>query len=161
MDAANPHLAGQVEQYIYKQLSNFKPVGDKPALRDNAIMAGMAAAIDDQGMRDVAAWYASQKLKPEAAKSEASIELGKKLWRQGDFRKGIPACAGCHGPAGAGLPAQYPRLAGQFAAYTENQLKSFRDETRGNDPEKMMRVLAAKLSDVEIKAVADYAAGLR
>ena len=112
-------------------------------------------------MRDVAAWYASQKLKPEAAKSEASIELGKKLWRQGDFRKGIPACAGCHGPAGAGLPAQYPRLAGQFAAYTENQLKSFRDETRGNDPEKMMRVIAAKLSDVEIKAVADYAAGLR
>ena len=161
MDAANPHLAGQVEQYIYKQLSNFKPVGDKPALRDNAIMAGMAAAIDDQGMRDVAAWYASQKLKPEAAKSEASIELGKKLWRQGDFRKGIPACAGCHGPAGAGLPAQYPRLAGQFAAYTENQLKSFRDETRGNDPEKMMQVIAAKLSDVEIKAVADYAAGLR
>ena len=161
MDAANPHLAGQVEQYIYKQLSNFKPVGDKPALRDNAIMAGMAAAIDDQGMRDVAAWYASQKLKPEAAKSEASIELGKKLWRQGDFSKGIPACAGCHGPAGAGLPAQYPRLAGQFAAYTENQLKSFRDETRGNDPEKMMRVIAAKLSDVEIKAVADYAAGLR
>ena len=161
MDAANPHLAGQVEQYIYKQLSNFKPVGDKPALRDNAIMAGMAAAIDDQGMRDVAAWYASQTLKPEAAKSEASIEWGKKLWRQGDFRKGIPACAGCHGPAGAGLPAQYPRLAGQFAAYTENQLKSFRDETRGNDPEKMMRVIAAKLSDVEIKAVADYAAGLR
>lgn len=161
MDAANPHLAGQVEQYIYKQLSNFKPVGDKPALRDNAIMAGMAAAVDDQGMRDVAAWYASQKLKPEAAKSEANIELGKKLWRQGDFRKGIPACAGCHGPAGAGVPAQYPRLAGQFAAYTENQLKSFRDETRGNDPEKMMRVIAAKLSDVEIKAVADYAAGLR
>ncbi|MFV0371976.1 MAG: c-type cytochrome [Azonexus sp.] len=161
MDAANPHLAGQVEQYIYKQLSNFKPVGDKPAQRDNAIMAGMVAALEDADMRNVAAWYASQKLKPEAAKEEASIALGKKLWRQGDFRKGIPACAGCHGPAGAGIPAQYPRLAGQFAAYTENQLKTFRDETRGNDPEKMMRTIAAKLSDVEIKAVADYAAGLR
>lgn len=161
MDAANPHLAGQVEQYIYKQLGNFKPVGDKPAQRDNAIMAGMVAALEDADMRNVAAWYASQKLKPEAAKEEASIALGKKLWRQGDFRKGIPACAGCHGPAGAGIPAQYPRLAGQFAAYTENQLKTFRDETRGNDPEKMMRTIAAKLSDVEIKAVADYAAGLR
>ncbi len=161
MDAANPHLAGQVEQYIYKQLSNFKPVGDKPAQRDNAIMAGMVAALEDADMRNVAAWYASQKLKPEAAKEETSIALGKKLWRQGDFRKGIPACAGCHGPAGAGIPAQYPRLAGQFAAYTENQLKTFRDETRGNDPEKMMRTIAAKLSDVEIKAVADYAAGLR
>ncbi|WP_415036487.1 c-type cytochrome [Azonexus sp.] len=161
LDAANPHLAGQVEQYIYKQLSNFKAQGDKPAQRDNAIMAGMAAPLSDEDMRNVAAWYASQKLKPEAAKNEASIALGKKLWRQGDFRKGIPACAGCHGPAGAGLPAQYPALAGQFSAYTENQLKTFRDETRANDPEKMMRTIAAKLSDVEIKAVADYAAGLR
>ena len=148
------------ELYSRLEQDNLIPArGQKRLMRP--VFAGMAAAIDDQGMRDVAAWYASQKLKPEAAKSEASIELGKKLWRQGDFRKGIPACAGCHGPAGAGLPAQYPRLAGQFAAYTENQLKSFRDETRGNDPEKMMRVIAAKLSDVEIKAVADYAAGLR
>jgi len=75
--------------------------------------------------------------------------------------KGIPACAGCHGPAGAGLPAQFPRLAGQYAEYTEAQLKAFRVEERANDPEKMMRMIAAKLSDVEIKAVAEYAAGLR
>jgi len=161
MTPDNPHLAGQIEPYLYKQLLNFKATDDKPAARDNAIMAGMVAALTDEDMRNVSAWYASQKLKPEAAKDEASIALGKKLWRQGDFKKGIPACAGCHGPAGAGLPAQYPRLAGQFAAYTEAQLKAFRIDARANDPEKMMRMIAAKLSDVEIKAVSDYAAGLR
>ena len=161
MSSANPHLAGQVEQYIFKQLSNFKSVDGKPAARNNAIMAGMAAALSEEDMRNVAAWFSSQKMKPEAAKDESKIALGKTLWRQGDFKKGIPACAGCHGPAGAGLPAQYPRLAGQFADYTEAQLKAFRAEERANDPEKMMRMIAAKLSDVEIKAVADYAAGLR
>ncbi len=161
MSSANPHLAGQIEQYIYKQLSNFKSVDGKPALRDNAIMAGMTAALTDEDMKNVAAWFASQKLKPEMAKNEATLALGKKIWRQGDFRKGVPACAGCHGPAGSGMPAQYPRLAGQFADYTEAQLVAFRAGTRANDPESMMRTIAAKLSDAEIKAVADYAAGLR
>jgi cytochrome c553 len=159
--SANPNLAGQVEEYLYKQLKNFKPVGDKPAVRNNPIMAGMAAPLSDEDMKNVAAWFASQKQKPAAAKDEKQIALGQKIWRQGDFKKGIPACAGCHGPAGAGLPAQYPRLAGQFQEYTEAQLKAFRVDERANDPEKMMRMIAAKLSDVEIKAVAEYAAGLR
>jgi cytochrome c553 len=158
---ANPKLAGQVEEYIYKQLKNFKPVGDKPAVRNNPIMAGMAAPLSDEDMKNVAAWFSSQKQNPAAAKDEKQIALGQKIWRQGDFKKGIPACAGCHGPAGAGLPALFPRLAGQFQEYTEAQLKSFRVEERANDPEKMMRMIAAKLSDVEIKAVAEYAAGLR
>jgi len=159
--AANPNLAGQVEEYIYKQLKNFKSIDGKPAARNNAIMGGMAAPLSDEDMKNVAAWFASQKQKPAAATDESKIALGQKLWRQGDFKKGIPACAGCHGPAGAGLPAQYPRLAGQFAEYTEGQLKLFRVDERANDPEKMMRTIAAKLSDVEIKAVAEYAAGLR
>ena len=159
--SANPNLAGQVEEYLYKQLKNFKSVDGKPAVRNNAIMAGMAAALSDDDMKNVAAWFASQKQKPAAAKDETQIALGQKIWRQGDFKKGVPACAGCHGPAGAGLPAQYPRLAGQFPEYTEAQLKSFRSEERANDPEKMMRMIAAKLSDVEIKAVSEYAAGLR
>lgn len=159
--SANPNLAGQVEEYLAKQLHNFKPVGDKPAVRNNAIMAGMAAPLSDEDIKNVAAWFASQKQKPAAAKDEKQIALGQKIWRQGDFKKGIPACAGCHGPAGAGLPAQYPRLAGQFPEYTEAQLKAFRVEERANDPEKMMRMIAAKLSDVEIKAVSEYAAGLR
>lgn len=159
--AANPHLAGQVEEYIYKQLSNFKSTDGKPAARNNPIMGGMAAPLSDEDMRNVSAWYASQKAKPAAATDESKIALGQKLWRQGDFKKGIPACAGCHGPAGAGLPAQYPKLAGQFPEYTESQLKAFRLEERGNDPEKMMRMIAAKLSDAEIKAVSEFAAGLR
>ena len=159
--SANPNLAGQVEEYIYNQLKNFKAADGKPAARNNPIMGGMVAALSDDDMKNVAAWFASQKMKPVAAKDEKQIALGQKIWRQGDFKKGVPACAGCHGPAGAGLPAQYPRLAGQFPEYTEAQLKSFRIEERANDPEKMMRMIAAKLSDVEIKAVSEYAAGLR
>jgi cytochrome c553 len=159
--SANPNLAGQVEEYIAKQLKNFKPVGDKPPVRNNAIMVGMAAALSDEDIKNVAAWFASQKQKPAAAKDEKQIALGQKIWRQGDFKKGVPACAGCHGPSGAGLPAQYPRLSGQFPEYTEAQLKAFRVEERSNDPEKMMRMIAAKLSDAEIKAVSEYAAGLR
>ena len=159
--STNPHLAGQGAEYIYKQLKNFKAADGKPAARVNPIMGGMVAALSDDDMKNLAAWFASQKAKPAVAKDESKIALGQKLWRQGDFKKGIPACAGCHGPAGAGLPAQYPRLAGQFPEYTEAQLKTFRSEERNNDPEQMMRMIAAKLSDPEIKAVAEYAAGLR
>ncbi len=159
--AANPSLAGQGADYLYKQLKNFKAVDGKPAARNNAIMGGMVAALSDEDMKNLAAWFSSQKLKPSVAKDESKIALGQKIWRQGDFKKGIPACAGCHGPAGAGLPAQYPRLAGQYAEYTEAQLKAFRTEERNNDPEKMMRMVAAKMSDPEIQAVAEYAAGLR
>ena len=159
--APNPNLAGQHAAYIAKQLSNFKPVGDKPALRDNAIMAGMAAGLSDEDIRNLAAYFSQQKLTPAVAKDEKLIAEGQKLWRMGDFEKGIPACAGCHGPAGAGLPAQYPALAGQYAEYTEDQLKKFRAGERGNDPEKMMRMIADKMSDQQIKAVAEYAAGLR
>lgn len=161
MVSANPHLAGQVEEYIVKQLKNFKATDGKPAARNNAIMAGMAAPLSDDDIRNVAAWFSSQKAKPATAKDETQIALGQKIWRQGDFKKGVPACAGCHGPAGAGLPALYPKLAGQYAEYTEAQLKAFRLGERANDPEKMMRTIAAKLSDAEIKAVSEYAAGLR
>ena len=159
--AANPILAGQGADYLYKQLKNFKAVDGKPAARNNAIMGGMVAALSDEDMKNLAAWFSSQKLKPSVAKDESKIALGQKIWRQGDFKKGVPACAGCHGPAGAGLPAQYPRLAGQYAEYTEAQLKAFRGDERNNDPEMMMRTIAAKMSDAEMKAVAEYAAGLR
>jgi len=159
--SANPILAGQVEEYIAKQLKNFKSADGKPAARNNPIMAGMAAAVPDEEIPNVAAWFASQKQKPAAAKDEKLALEGQKIWRQGNFKKGTPACAGCHGPSGAGLPAQYPRLAGQYPEYTELQLKAFRAEERGNDAEKVMRTIAAKLSDAEIKAVAEYAAGLR
>lgn len=159
--APNPNLAGQGADYLAKQLSNFKSIDGKPALRDNAIMAGMAATVSDEDVPNVAAYFSQQKLKPAAAKDEKLVAEGQKLWRMGDFSKGIPACAGCHGPTGAGLPAMYPALAGQHPEYTEDQLKKFRAGERGNDPEKMMRTIAAKLSDTQIKAIAEYAAGLR
>lgn len=154
--SANPHLAGQGAEYIYKQLTNFKS-----SARNNPIMMGMAAPLSDEDMKNVAAWFAQQKPTGASAKDEAKIAAGQKLWRMGNFQKGIPACAGCHGPSGKGLPAQYPRLAGQFPEYTEAQLKSFRQGERANDPEKMMQTIAAKLSDAEISAVSEYAAGLR
>lgn len=159
--APNPNIAGQHAAYIAKQLSNFKSVDGKPAVRDNAIMAGMAAGLSDEDVKNLAAYFSQQKLKPAVAKDEKLVAEGQKLWRMGDFEKGIPACAGCHGPAGAGLPAQYPALAGQYPEYTEDQLKKFRSGERANDPEKMMRMIAAKLSDQQIKAIAEYAAGLR
>ena len=109
----------------------------------------------------VVAFTDDERLIGDAAKNQASIELGQKLWRAGDLKRGIPACAACHGPAGAGMPAQYPRLSGQFADYTEAQLRAFRAGERANDPAKMMQTIAVKMTDPEIKAVADYAAGLR
>jgi cytochrome c553 len=158
----NPILASQVEEYLLKQLRNFKG-GEKPAARNSPIMGGMVAALSDEDMKNVASWFASQKQNPAPAPAndEAKTALGQKIWRQGDFKKGVPACAGCHGPAGAGLPAQFPRLAGQFPEYTEAQLKAFRSSDRANDAEAVMRTIAAKLSDVEINAVAGYAATLR
>ena len=157
----NPKLAGQIPEYLHKQLRNFKAADGKPAERQNAIMGGMVAALSDDDMKGLAQYYSEQKLKPATAKNAATVELGQKLFRGGDLTKGLPACAGCHGPAGAGLPAQYPRLAGQYAEYTEAQLKSFRAGERANDPNKMMRTIALKMTDAEIKAVADYIAGLR
>lgn len=159
--AVNPKLAGQHPEYIYKQLRNFKAADGKPAERNNPIMGGMVAALSDDDMKGLAVYFSGQKLNPEAAKDAKSIELGQKLYRAGEPGKGLPACAGCHGPAGAGIPAQYPRLSGQFAEYTEAQLKAFRASERANDPNQMMRMIAIKMTDAEIKAVSDYIAGLR
>jgi cytochrome c553 len=141
---------------------NFKPGKDnKPAERPNNVMAGFAATLSADQMRDVAAYYASQKLVPDRAKDKSTIELGQKIFRAGIADKKVPACAGCHGAAGAGIPTQYPHLAGQYAEYIEAQLKAFRSGERANDPNRMMRMTASRLSDLEIKAVANYIAGLR
>lgn len=158
---ANPILAGQGEQYLLKQLREFKAADDKPALRKNEIMGGIASTLSDEDMKNVALYFSQQKLKPSAASDEKLIAAGQSLWRKGDFDRGVPACAGCHGPTGAGIPVQYPRLAGQYAEYLATQLKNFRTEERSNDPASMMRMIADKLSDKQIKAVADYMAGLR
>jgi cytochrome c553 len=158
---ANPKLAGQHARYLYKQLTDFKPQGGKKAARENALMAGMAANLSDPDMRALAAYYGSQELRPAAAGDKDLAVLGQKIWRGGIAEKNIAACAGCHGPDGAGIPGQYPRLAGQFGEYVDAQLKLFRASGRANDPNGVMRGVAARMSDEEIRAVAEYAAGLR
>ncbi len=151
---ANPILQGQHADYLAKQLHEFKT-----GKRANPIMAGMAAALNDDDIRNVAAFYASKQAKPGFAKNKDLVALGEKIYRGGIAAKQVPACAGCHSPTGAGIPAQYPRLAGQHADYAEAQLNGFRAGQRANGP--MMTTIAARLSDREIKAVTDYTAGLR
>jgi cytochrome c553 len=158
----NPKLAGQHSDYLAKQLMNFKPAAaGRPAERVNPVMLGFASAMSPDDMRNVAAFYATQTLKPEKAKNRDTAEFAQRLYRGGAPERGIAACAGCHGARGEGIPARYPALAGQYAAYIETQLKAFRDGARANDPNGMMRTTAARLSDPEMKALADYIAGLR
>jgi cbb3-type cytochrome c oxidase subunit III len=156
---ANPKLAGQHQEYIYKQLSNFKVKPDaKTAERENAVMAGFAGALSEEDMRNVAVYFAAQKPKLSAAKNKETLELGQKIYRGGIAEKNVPACAGCHSPNGSGIPAQYPRLSGQHADYTESQLVAFRSGARKNNAQ--MTGVSSRLSDKEIKAVSDYIAGL-
>lgn len=157
----NPKIAGQIPEYLYKQLREFKSWDGNPPVRENAVMNAMVAGLADEDMKALAAYYASQELQPETAGNLETIELGQNIWRGGIADKGVPACAACHGPNGSGMPAQYPRISGQFAQYTVSQLQMFRDGGRNNDPSEMMRMIALKMTDAEMRAVADYAAGLR
>ncbi len=159
--AVNPKLAGQIPEYLYKQLTKFKAAAGKKAERENPVMAGMVANLSTQDMRNLAAYFAGQVAKPGVAKSKDLVALGQRIYRGGIASEGIAACASCHGPNGAGMPAQYPRLSGQHAEYVETQLKAFRIGARANDPNASMRGVAGRLSDREIAAVADYIAGLR
>jgi len=158
---ANPKIAGQFPEYLQKQLKDFKAQGGKKAARENPVMAGMTANLSEADMKNLAAYFAGQKLKPAVAGDKELAAAGQKLWRGGNAQTGVPACAGCHGPAGAGIPAQYPRVAGQFSEYIATQLRAFKEGGRANDPNGMMRGVAGRLSEREIKAVAEYAAGLR
>jgi cytochrome c553 len=158
--AVNPKLAGQIPEYLYKQLTNFKAAEGKKAERENPVMAGMVASLSPEDMRNLAAYFAGKAAKPGAAKNKDLVALGQKIYRGGIANKGVAACASCHGPNAAGMPAQYPRLSGQHFEYIEAQLKAFRSGERANDPNGSMRGVAGKLSDREIQAAADYVAGL-
>jgi cytochrome c553 len=158
---ANPKIAGQFPEYLHKQLVNFKAKDGKKPERDNPVMTGMVANLSADDMKNLAAYYGGQKLKPAAAKDKALVAVGQKLWRGGNPATGVAACAGCHGPDGSGIPAQYPRLSGQYSEYIEAQLKAFQSGQRANDPGGMMRGVVARMTEKEMKAVADYAAGLR
>lgn len=151
---ANPILQGQHPEYLVKQLVEFKS-----GKRVNAVMKGMAAPLSEDDMKHIAAFYATKQAKPGFAKNKDTIALGEKIYRGGIVDRNIPACAGCHSPNGAGIPAQYPRVGGQHTEYTEAQLVAFRSGARANSTQ--MTGVAAKMNDREIKAVSDYIAGLR
>jgi cytochrome c553 len=160
MQAINPSLAGQPAGYIAKQLEHFKS-----GVRDNAIMKGFASALSSEDMKAVGEYFSRQKPRVIGAKDMAVAKAGETIWRSGIASKGVPACTACHGPAGAGVPAQYPRLGGQHPDYTIAQLKAFAGGTRGaHDKDaggKVMMAFAGKLSEGEMKALAEYASGLR
>ena len=158
---ANPVLAGQHADYTLKQLINFRPQDGKAAERPNAVMAGMVTSLSAGDLRNLAAYFEVQKPKPRAARDADLAKLGQAIYRGGILAKNVAACTACHGPNGSGIPAQFPRLAGQFADYTSAQLRAFRAGERANDPNRMMRAVAERLSDREIAAVAEYIAGLR
>ncbi len=155
-----PHLAAQQPDYIAKQLNNMKSVNGAPPLRNNPIMSGVVSMLSDEDIRNVSAWYAAQPPKLSQATHPKLAAIGQKLWRAGDIDRGVPACSGCHGPTGDGIPALFPRLSGQYPEYTEIQLQRFKNGSRSNDPSAIMRSIAHRLSNEEIKALADFAAGL-
>lgn len=152
--AANPIIQGQHPDYLVKQLVEFKS-----GKRDNAVMKAMATPLSEADMKNVAAFYASKQPKPGFARDKDLAARGEKIYRGGIAERGVASCSGCHGPSGAGIPAQYPRLAGQHAEYVQAQLVAFRSGARHNSP--VMSGVAAKLNDGEIQALADYIAGLR
>lgn len=150
----NPKLAGQHPEYLLKQLTNFKDGN-----RANTVMAGMVANLTKEDMQGLAKHYAGQKQTLGKAKSNGVGSLGEKIYRGGIAATGVPACAACHGASGAGMPKQFPRVAGQHADYTLQQLRTLRTAERANAP--MMMTIAAKMTDAEMQAVADYMQGLR
>lgn len=166
--SANPHLAGQHAEYTALQLEHFKQ-----GLRKNPVMAAMAATVSAEDAKALGAYFSDKKPKPGAAKDKALADVGQRIYRGGNSKTGLPACASCHSPTGAGLPIQYPRLAGQFAEYTYAQLQGFVKGDRGGEIRsadgkvvedvegRIMATVAAKMSDREMKAVAEYISGLR
>ncbi len=158
--AQNPILAGQHAAYLEKQLYNFKlKAGAKEPERNNAIMLGFASILSDEDIRNIAAFYAAQKANNASAKRKDLIVLGAKIYRSGLPEKGLPACAGCHSPNAAGIPAQFPRLAGQHPEYTEATLNNFRLGQRKNSAQ--MMTIAGKMTEAEIAAVSEYLASVR
>ena len=159
--SANPSLAAQHAEYISLQLSHFKD-----GIRNNAVMASMVGDLTAEDMKALGAYFAQQKPKGGAAKDASFVAAGQKLYRGGNAGTGVPACAACHTPTGVGIPTRYPRLSGQYAEYTLAQLQAFKSGQRGMDKDgkdvngRVMAQIAARMSEPEMRAVADYAAGL-
>jgi cytochrome c553 len=160
--AANPNLAGQGAEYISRQLAHFKA-----GIRVNPIMQPIAQQLSEADMVALGIYYSQQKPKGLAARDPQLVAAGQKLYRGGDAVTGVPACSACHAPTGAGIPKNYPKISGQFADYTYAQLKAFKSGERGNDAAgkdtegRVMAAIAQKLTEAQMKALADYTAGLR
>ncbi|MEW6558621.1 MAG: c-type cytochrome [Pseudomonadota bacterium] len=156
-----PKLAGQHADYLVKQLHDYRVAkGAKHPARINAIMNGMAATLTDAQIRDVALYYSRQTFKPGVTFADKKdLKLGRSIWMAGIPDRAVPACVSCHGPGGAGMPSRYPRIGGQWQGYLETELQMFRNDRRTNSPE--MHDIASRMTDQQIAAVADYAAGLR
>ena len=158
----NPNLAGQPADYITLQLAHFKA-----GIRPSAVMKPMADPLSDADMKALGAFFAQQKPKGNVAKDPAGVKVAQRLYRGGDAANGVPACTACHGPTGAGVSKNYPRLGGQHADYTYAQLRAFKIGDRGADKEgkdvngAIMSTIASRLNDQQMKALADYASGLR
>jgi cytochrome c553 len=164
----NPHLAAQHAEYTSKQLDNYR-IG----LRKNPVMMAMAANLTPEESRSIGVYFESKKPKPGSARDKELAELGQKIYRGGNSKTGLPACSSCHLPTGGGIPSQYPRLSGQFADYTYAQLQGFVKGDRGGEIKtadgklvedsrgSVMAAVAAKMSDREMRAVAEYISGLR
>ncbi len=166
---AFPKIAGQRQRYLFKQLKDFKS-----SKRKNGIMLGIVAPLSEQDMLDLSAYFAKQKPKHNAAiGDEKLIAMGRDIYRGGNIKNNIPACSACHGPKGLGInSAKFPLLSLQYASYTTEQLKAFRQyylneklsddkkPYRDNDINKIMRQSASELSDTQIKALSQYIAGL-
>jgi len=157
--STNPKLVGQQPEYIVKQLTDLARAPNDPAGRQNPVMSGFAGMLSPQDRLDVAAWFSSQAPSPGVARAREDLDAGQKIYRAGIPEKSVPACAGCHGPTGAGIPTLFPRLGGQQGDYVEAQLRAFRDGSRRNNP--TMHEISFRLSDPEIKALSDYLPGLR
>jgi cytochrome c553 len=151
-----PSLAGQHASYIEKQLRDFKS-----GARKSVIMGPIAAQLSEEQIHKWAAFFTQQKLTPRPARDANLAAAGQKLYRGGNAAEGVPACSGCHLPTGSGVPGAYPRLAGQYADYVIAQLKAFRAEERANDASKAMRAIASRMTEEEMRAVAEYVLGLR
>lgn len=151
---ANPMLAGQPQQYVASQLALFKS-----GKRKNAVMQGMAANLSADDMKALGLFYSVQKSKPTAvARDQAVADKGQQIYRAGIAQSKVPSCAGCHGGAGAGMPAQYPRVAGQYPDYLLEQLQRYASGERKNI---QMQAIAVRMRDTEMQAVAEYMAGMR
>ncbi|SEP11190.1 c-type cytochrome [Nitrosovibrio sp. Nv6] len=158
---ANPILAGQHAEYIIKQLNNYKSKDGKPPVRESPIMNAMVEPLSPEDMKNLGAYFAQQIPRPGVANDKSLAEQGEQLYRGGNLETSVPACTGCHSPNGAGLPPNYPRLAGQHSEYTAAQLRAFRTDQRTNDENDVMQMITSRMTEKELRAVAEFISGLR